>query len=116
MQNADGSCGDWRVVTYGEALSAARSIGRRCSMRVPVWEHPAGDPTENSIEHALLGLGAMYVGAVLPASTPHSLVSQDFEKLRHVLGTITRAWCMPPTLSLRPRHRRHRGCRCTSDL
>jgi feruloyl-CoA synthase len=27
---ADGSTGDWRKITYGEALAAARSIGQAC--------------------------------------------------------------------------------------
>ena len=90
MQNADGSRGDWRVVTYGEALSAARSIGQALLDAGASVDRPLAILSENSIEHALLGLGAMYVGVpYCPVSTPYSLVSQDFEKLRHVLGTIT---------------------------
>ena len=89
-QNADGTRGDWRVVTYGEALAAVRSIGQALLDAGASVDRPLAILSENSIEHALLGLGAMYVGVpYCPVSTPYSLVSQDFEKLRHVLGTIT---------------------------
>jgi feruloyl-CoA synthase len=45
--------------------------------------------SENSLEHALLALGCMLAGVpFVPTSPPYSLVSQDFEKLRHVLATV----------------------------
>ena len=46
--------------------------------------------SENSLEHALLALGAMLVGVPYCAVSPaYSLISQDFDKLRPVLQTLT---------------------------
>src|SRR6185369_16943687 len=42
------------------------------------------------LEHALLALGCLYVGIPhCPVSPAYSTVSQDYEKLRHVLTTLT---------------------------
>jgi len=88
--NADGSRGDWKYVTYAEALRAARSIGQALLNHGASAEHPLAILSENSIEHALLGLGAMYVGVpYCSVSTAYSLVSQDYDKLKHVVRTIT---------------------------
>ena len=88
--NADGTRGDWRQVTYREALVAARSIGQALLDSGASVERPLAILSENSIEHALLALGALLVG--LPycsVSTAYSLVSQDYDKLKHVVGTLT---------------------------
>jgi feruloyl-CoA synthase len=46
--------------------------------------------SENSIEHALLALGCLYAGVPhCPVSPAYSTVSQDYDKLRHVLDTLT---------------------------
>ena len=46
--------------------------------------------SENSLEHALLALGAMVAGVpFVPTSPPYSLVSVDYDKLKHVLKTVT---------------------------
>ena len=46
--------------------------------------------SDNGIDHALLALGAMYVGVpVAPVSTAYSLVSRDFAKLRSVTEQLT---------------------------
>ena len=88
--NADGSRGDWKYVTYAEALRAARSIGQALLNHGASAERPLAILSENSIEHALLGLGAMYVGVpYCSVSTAYSLVSQDYDKLKHVVRTIT---------------------------
>lgn len=88
--NADATRGDWQHVNYGEALRAARSIGQSlldCGANV---ERPLAILSENSIEHAQLALGAMLVGVpYCSVSTAYSLVSQDYDKLKHVMRTIT---------------------------
>jgi len=87
---ADGTRGEWEFVTYGEALRAARSIGQALLNHGASAERPLAILSENSIEHALLGLGAMYVGVpYCSVSTAYSLVSQDYDKLKHVVRTIT---------------------------
>jgi feruloyl-CoA synthase len=88
--NADGTRGDWESVTYAEALQAARSIGQALLDRNASAERPLAILSENSIEHALLALGALYVGVpYCSVSTAYSLVSKDFDKLRHVFNVLT---------------------------
>ncbi|MBO0753152.1 MAG: feruloyl-CoA synthase, partial [Bradyrhizobiaceae bacterium] len=53
-------------------------------------ERPVMILSGNDIEHALIGLGANYVGIpYAPVSPAYSLVSKDFGKLRHVAGLLT---------------------------
>ncbi|MDB5829338.1 MAG: feruloyl-CoA synthase [Variovorax sp.] len=89
-RNADGSTGAWRHVTYAEALQHARRIGQALLDRGLNADRPLAILSENGIEHALLALGALYAGVPhCSVSPPYSIVSQDFEKLRHVLDTLT---------------------------
>ncbi len=88
--NADGTRGDWQHVNYREALHAARSIGQCLLDRKTSAERPIAILSENSIEHALIALGALYVGVpYCSVSTAYSLVSKDFDKLRHVINVLT---------------------------
>ena len=90
QRQADGSTGDWQAVTWRQALEAARSIGQALLARGLGPERPVAILGENSLEHALLALGCLYVGIPhCPVSPAYSLVSQDFDKLRHVLATLT---------------------------
>ena len=87
---ADGSTGDWEHVTYAQALEHARRIGQALLDRGLNEDRPVAILSENSIEHALLALGCLYAGvAYSPVSPAYSTVSQDFEKLRHVVSTLT---------------------------
>ncbi|RYF30586.1 MAG: feruloyl-CoA synthase, partial [Comamonadaceae bacterium] len=86
----DGSTGDWQRVSYAEALQHARRIGQALLDRGLSADRPLAILSENSIEHALLALGSLYVGVPhCSVSPPYSLISQDFDKLRHVFGTLT---------------------------
>ena len=87
---ADGSLGDWRHVTYAEAWHTARNIAQGLINRGLSAERPVVILSENSLEHALLALGCMVAGVpFVPTSPPYSLVSQDYDKLKHVLRTVT---------------------------
>jgi feruloyl-CoA synthase len=80
----------WRRVSYGEAHDAARAIGQALLNRGLGPERPVLILSENSIDHALLALGAQYVGVpAAPVSTAYSLVSRDFAKLRSVTEQLT---------------------------
>jgi feruloyl-CoA synthase len=82
--------GQWRHLNYAQALDAARRIGQALLERGLNAERPLAILSENSLEHAMLALGAMYAGVPFCAvSPPYSLVSRDFDKLRHVLDTLT---------------------------
>ncbi|WP_295852364.1 feruloyl-CoA synthase [uncultured Xylophilus sp.] len=89
-RNPDGSTGDWQHVTYAEALQAARRIGQALLDRGLSAERPLAILCENGLEHALLGLGCLYAGVpYCPVSPAYATVSQDYDKLRHVLDTLT---------------------------
>ncbi|MFV0679620.1 feruloyl-CoA synthase [Ottowia sp.] len=90
LRQADGSTGDWQRISYTQALDAARRIGQGLIDRGLSPERPVLVLSGNSIDHALIALGCMWVGVPYsPASPAYSTVSQDFGKLRHVINTIT---------------------------
>jgi feruloyl-CoA synthase len=98
-RRADGSTGDWITVTWREAHAQARSIGQALLDRGLSPERPLAILGENGLEHALLALGAMVVGIPhCPVSPAYSIISQDFEKLRHVLATLTPGLVFAPDL------------------
>lgn len=82
--------GDWRSVTYGDALARVRSIAQfLIDHRISI-ERPLVILSGNSIEHALLALGAQHVGIASAAITPsYSLLSKDYKKLRQVEEQLT---------------------------
>ncbi len=89
MARRDAS-GAWVKISYGEAWDKAQRIGQALLNRGLGVDKPVAILSENSLEHALLALGCMTVGVpYCSVSTAYSLMSQDYEKLRHVLGTIT---------------------------
>jgi feruloyl-CoA synthase len=82
--------GDWRRVTYAEALDLIRRIGAALLSRGVSPERPIAILSDNGIEHALLGLAAMHVGVpYAPISAAYSLMSSDFAKLRYMLEKLT---------------------------
>ncbi len=90
VKNADGSSGDWQHITFAQALDAARRIGQGLLNRGLSAEKPVLILSENDLEHALLALGCIYAGiAYCPTSPAYSLISQDFDKLKHVVKTLT---------------------------
>ena len=87
---SDGTLGDWRHVTYAQAWATARNIAQALINRGLNAERPVVILSENSLEHALLALGCMVAGVpFVPTSPPYSLISQDYDKLKHVLRTVT---------------------------
>ena len=87
---ADDSLGDWLHINYTQAWHTARCIAQALINRGLSAERPVVILSENSLEHALLALGCMVAGVpYVPTSPPYSLISQDFDKLKHVLSTVT---------------------------
>ena len=85
-----GPDGQWIHITYAQAWTQAQSIGQALLDFGLTVDRPLAILSENSLEHALLALGAMTVGIPFcSVSAAYSLMSQDFGKLRHVLDTIT---------------------------
>lgn len=80
----------WIHITYAQAWAQAQSIGQALLDLGLSVDRPLAILSENSLEHALLALGAMTVGIPFcSVSAAYSLMSQDYGKLRHVLATIT---------------------------
>ncbi len=90
VKQADGTLGDWKHITYAQAWTTARNIAQGLINRGLNAERPVVILSENSLEHALLALGCMVAGVpFVPTSPPYSLVSVDYDKLKHVLRTVT---------------------------
>jgi feruloyl-CoA synthase len=82
--------GDWQRVSYAQMLQRARAIGQALLDRGLSAERPVAILSDNDLDHLSLALGAMWVGVPFaPISPAYSLVSQDFGKLRHIVGTLT---------------------------
>jgi feruloyl-CoA synthase len=82
--------GDWRTITYEQALEFARRIGQSLLDRDLSAERPIVILSGNDIEHALLALAALYVGIPhAPISPAYSLMSGDFGKLRAIVDLLT---------------------------
>jgi feruloyl-CoA synthase len=89
LSERDGG-GDWRRVTYGEALEFIRRIGTALLARDLSPERPIAVLSDNGVAHALIGLAAMHVGIpYAPISAAYSLMSSDFAKLRYMLEKLT---------------------------
>src|SRR5882672_12196611 len=79
----------WRKLGYREAYGAVRCIGQALLERGLNAERPVAILSDNSIDHALLALGAMHVGIpAAPISPAYSLMSKDFGKLRHIFELL----------------------------
>src|SRR5688572_7895926 len=80
----------WRTLTYRQARERARSVGQFLLTQKLSAERPLMVLSGNDIEHALLHLGAMYVGVpYAPVSPAYSLLSTDFGRLRHICKLMT---------------------------
>jgi feruloyl-CoA synthase len=90
VKQADGRRGDWRTITFAQALAQARSVGQTLLDAGLNQQRPLAILSENDLEHAVLALACLYVGVpYCPVSPAYSTVSQDYDKLRHVVNTIT---------------------------
>jgi feruloyl-CoA synthase len=82
--------GNWRTLSYAQALAAVRAIAAALLERDLSVERPIAILSGNDIEHAMLGLAAMHVGIpYAPISVPYSLLSQDFKKLKTIIDILT---------------------------
>ncbi len=90
IKQPDGMLGAWRHLTWGDALQGARHIAQGLINQRLSAERPVIILSENDLEHAQLILGCIYAGVPYSSVSPaYSLISQDFEKLRHVVNTLT---------------------------
>jgi len=79
----------WRKVTYAQALEAARRIGQGFLDRGLDASKPVAILSDNSVDHALITLGALHVGVpVAPISPAYSLMSKDHAKLKSIFDLV----------------------------
>src|SRR5258708_24383784 len=79
----------WRQMAYRETYGAARRIGQALLEQGLNKDRPVAILSDNSIDHALLALGAMHVGVpVAPISPAYSLMSKDFGKLKYIFDLV----------------------------
>jgi feruloyl-CoA synthase len=75
--------GDWRYLDYAHTAVQANRISQALLDRGLSADKPAMILSGNSIDHALLALGAMQVGIpIVPVSPAYSLMSEDYGKLK----------------------------------
>jgi feruloyl-CoA synthase len=79
----------WRRVTYRDALTMARGIGQALlDLDVP-RDRPVVILSDNSVNHALLVLGAMMAGRQTAiVSSAYSRVAKDMSKLHGILSRL----------------------------
>ena len=85
-----GADGQWVKISYAEAWDKAQRISQSLLDMGLSVDKPVAILSENSLKHALIAICAMTVGIpYCSVSTAHSLLSQDYEKLKHLFVTIT---------------------------
>ena len=85
-----GEGGDWIEVSYAQMLQRVRCVGQALVDLGLSVERPVVILSDNDIEHLTLALASMWAGVpYAPISSAYSLISQDYAKLRHIVGTVT---------------------------
>jgi len=81
--------GNWRKVTYAEALKRTESIAQELLNRGHDTTTPVMVLSDNGVDHGLLSMACMMVGIpVVPVSPAYSLMSADHAKLKHIFDLI----------------------------
>jgi len=79
----------WRKLSYRETYGAVRRIAQALLDQGLTAERPVAILSDNSVDHALLALGAMHVGIpIAPISPAYSLMSKDFGRLKHIFELL----------------------------
>jgi feruloyl-CoA synthase len=79
----------WRKLTYRETYGQVRRVAQALLERGLGPDKPVVILSDNSIDHALLALGAMHVGIpACPISPAYSLMSKDFGKLKAIFELV----------------------------
>ena len=84
--------GAWSTLSYGAARVAAQDKAALLLRAGASAQRPLAILSGNSIAHAQMALGAMYVGVpVAPVSPGYALLAGDFDKLSSVFETLDAA-------------------------
>jgi feruloyl-CoA synthase len=101
MERSDGTTASpWRVLSYKEALDQVEAMATWILGQNLGPDRPLVILSDNSINHALLGLAAMHVGVPYsPISAAYSLVSKDFGKVKAIVSLLTPGAIYVPRLA-----------------
>lgn len=89
LARREGPRRDWTRLTYGEGRARVASVAAWLMNRAVTAERPILVLSENSLNHAVLLFAGMVAGVpVTSVSVNYSLLSTDFERLRHVVDLI----------------------------
>ena len=81
--------GAWRVLSYAEALGRVRHLAQALLDRGLSADRAVVILSRNSIEHALVGLAAMYCGVpYAPVAPAYSLAVREFDTLHAIVETM----------------------------
>jgi len=84
-----GANGEWLRLSYGKFRQLARNAAQWLLNAGLTAERPIAILSGNDLEHAILGMAAMYAGIpYAPIAPAYSLVSTSFDKLRHIFGLL----------------------------
>ena len=89
LKERDPKTNEWISVSYGEAKAKTDSLAQ-AFLDMGAGPHaPVMILSGNSIKSALVILAAQKIGApAAPISVPYSLMSTDFDKLKHCFGAV----------------------------
>jgi feruloyl-CoA synthase len=81
--------GTWRRLTYAQLLQSVQAVGEALVARGLCAGRPVAILSENDLEQAIMVLACQYVGVpVSPVSPAYSLMSRDYDRLRHVIDVV----------------------------
>ena len=81
--------GDWRRVSYRDALATVRGLAQALLDRRLSQERPIVILSGNGIDHGLLALAAMYAGVLYaPIAPAYSLQAREFTTLRQIFARM----------------------------
>jgi feruloyl-CoA synthase len=85
-RNAEGA---WVPLTYGDALRRVRALAQALIDRHLAADRPVVILSGNSLEHAVLGLAAMYAGVpYVPVAPSYSLRAREYTTLRALWASL----------------------------
>jgi len=82
--------GEWSRLTYAQVFDSVRRIAQWLLNRGLSADRPIAILSENDFEQFLITLAGMHVGIpIAPISPSYSLLSKDFNRVRHALNLVT---------------------------
>lgn len=113
--------GAWEHLSYAGAAEKADAVSQWLIDYEDAGEQPVATLGDNSIDMAMIKLGAMQIGVpFLPISPAYSLMSENFFKLKHVVDELRPSLIYAPSIasfanSLRALDLKAKGIRVISD-